>query len=64
IDSVKHDQLDALAGTFSLHGVIHEGDEMVPVEVIVRQGLLTGTYYCRVAGGPPVKMKRYPVETI
>ena len=64
IDSVKHDQLDALAGTFSLHGVIQEGDEKIPVEVIVKQGLLSGTYYCRVASDPPLKMKRYSVETI
>ena len=48
IDGVKHDQVDALAGTFSLHGVIRDGQDVIPVEVVVRQGLFTGDYSCRV----------------
>jgi len=50
IDGVKQDQLDALGGTFSLHGVVVEADARLPVEVIVRQGFFTGAYECRVAG--------------
>ena len=50
IDGVKHDQLDALGGTFSLHGVLKEADAVLPVEIIVRQGFFTGRYECRVAG--------------
>ena len=50
IDGVKQDQLDALASTFSLYGVIRDGQEPIPVEVVVRQGLFTGDYTCRVGG--------------
>jgi len=63
IDGVKQDQIDALAGTFSLHGVIREGDTTIPVEIIVKQRFLTGTYFCRV-GGTTTRMERYRVEDL
>jgi hypothetical protein len=60
IDGVKHDQLDALGGTFSLHGVLKEADAVLAVEIIVRQGFFTGTYECRVDGTPlPLERIRY-----
>ena len=50
IDGVKQDQVDALAGTFSLHGVIRDGESTIPVEVIVKQGFFTGAYFCLING--------------
>jgi len=61
IDGVKQDQVDALAGTFSLHGVIHEGESSIPVEIIIRQGFFTGCYFCRI-NGTTTKMDRYVYE--
>ena len=61
IDGVKQDQVDALAGTFSLHGVIREADTTIPVEIIVKQRFFTGTYLCRV-GGTTNRMERFRVE--
>ena len=63
IDGVKQDQCDALAGTFSLHGVIREGEATTPVEIIIKQGFFTGTYYCRV-NGVTMKMERYRFEDV
>lgn len=57
IDGVKHDEADALAGTFALHGVIAEGPRTTRVEAIVKQGFFTGRYYCRV-GGATTRMRR------
>jgi hypothetical protein len=61
IDGVKQDQVDALAGTFSLHGVIRDGETETPVEIIIKQRLFSGTYFCRV-GGITNRMERYRVE--
>ena len=61
IDGVKQDQVDALAGTFALHGVIHEGESTIPVEIIIKQGFFTCTYFCRI-NGVTTKMERYRFE--
>lgn len=61
IDGVKQDQIDALAGTFALHGIIREGESIVPVEIVIRQGFFTGTYFCRI-NGVTKKMERYTCE--
>lgn len=61
IDGVKQDQVDALAGTFALHGVINEGESTIPIEVIIRQGFFTGAYFCRI-NGETYRMERYRFE--
>lgn len=61
IDGVKQDEADALAGTFALHGVIADGSQTSRVDVVVRQGFFTGSYYCRVAGSMR-RMKRRTYE--
>jgi len=63
IDGVKQDQVDALAGTFALNGVIHEGDSVTPVEIIIKQGFLTGRYFCRI-NGVTTRMERYSYEDV
>ena len=62
IDGIKHDQVDALAGTFSLHGRIDAGEVRIPVEIIIKQRFFTGTYYCRI-GDTITRMKRYRFES-
>ena len=57
IDGVKQDQVDAVAGTFSLHGVIREDGSTIPVEIVIRQGLFTGMYFC-VINGVSTRMER------
>jgi hypothetical protein len=61
IDGVKQDQIDALAGTFALHGAIREGKSVIPVKVVVKQGFFTGTYHC-VIDGVARRMERYRHE--
>ena len=63
VDGVKQDQIDALAGTFSLHGTIRDGDTVTPVEIVIKQGLVHGSYYCRI-DNTITKMKRYTIECI
>lgn len=63
IDGMKQDQVDALAGTFSLHGTIRDGDSAIPVEIIVKQGFFTGTYFCLI-NGVATRMERYRHEVV
>ena len=63
IDGVKQDQIEGLYGTFSLHGVMDVGNSTVPVEIIIKQGILAGTYYCRVAGVTS-RMRNWSFESI
>ena len=63
IDGVKQDQVDALAGTFGLQGVIREGESVTPVEIIVKQGFFTGAYFCRI-NGVTTRMERYTYEDL
>jgi hypothetical protein len=61
IDGRKQDQIDALAGTFSLHGVITEDKSVIPVSIVIKQGFFTGTYHC-VINGRTRRMDRYRHE--
>lgn len=63
IDGVKQDQVDAIAGTFSLHGRIADGETSIVVEIIIKQRLFTGEYYCRI-GDTTRKMERYRIEGV
>lgn len=63
IDSVKQDRVDAFAGTFSLFGVIREGESTIPVEAIVRQRFLNGRYYIRI-NGVTSRMERVRYEDV